>query len=1045
MKFKKFIAAVISVAMIISCVNFTAFAEETSTEVTTAAAVKVNEDGYETLANALEKAKAMTGDVTVEIYDKVTLDQNLNGSYSSIKFVGKTDSAEIYIDLQGYVEANGKNVAFENLTLSKSDAEYIYNAGFMNVAFGVYQASSVSYTDCTFANGAYASKGTNTFTKCTFKRSHDKYSLWAYGDVEVIVDNCTFADYRGIKMYAEGAAKTVDLTVKNTDFSAVTDKPAIVLTYGESVTLEGNTYSSTGVFELDLDGAPNGTPVTSDVAPTCKNDNGACGVLVDGNIYTTVAQAAEVATKGSTVTLLHNSTETVKFAEGVTLDKNGFAAENVTATQTGLSGSGTEAEPYLINNLAELKWFRDQVDLQSSDGTTQFTGKYFKLTNDINLDEDNDGIGENWNPIGSMSGDHGSFKGIFDGDGHTISNLYVETAGNGLGLFARTAGNAVIKNLTINNATLKSTDNSNYLGAVVANSYASTKIENVHVTGKLNIEGQGYLGGISGHGYVVMNNCSVKAEGTIESSFWCVGGILGYGGEGATNITNSSVEGIGKGLLLTSAAGGIGSIIGMAEDNNGTQPISGSNLSAKNVDIKTYVGGYGTAYAEYALGYLYGGNPTSKLTGTLEIEDVTFETSTGNTNPPVSDAVASINSKVYFSLADAVASAENGDTIKLLWAEGREPIAMNGAVYGKSITITGDATVDWSKDFLFVGRGGEGNGTVTFDNANLKSASNSSSYGIHVSGREKNTTNKYDGTLIIKNSTIELDYLINKGTMTLDNSTLTVKNGFSIGGRPASETESGEDATATIELENSSKVVVNNHNGMGLGYEAIGIMNIDKTSEFECTQKFLITKKGTMNVNGGNVNVEGELEVAGTLKSNGNVFGTISAADGAVIDITGGTYTQDVSEYVADGYTSTLNADGTYSVARTSIFGVALYVPDMTPVVQGTYRVGIFAGIDSLMYKEVGFRVYHNNRLIGEGSTTSVYKSLTAGGMTAKALDYNVYRFFGIPVDFHTGYDNLSGITFQPYAIDLTGKTIVGGKYRIEDIYTKTPKAQEVS
>lgn len=356
---------------------------------------------------------------------------------------------------------------------------------------------------------------------------------------------------------------------------------------------------------------------------------------------------------------------------------------------TSLQGEGTENSPYLISNLAELKWFRDQVDLQSSDGTTQFTGKYFKLTNDINLDEDNDGIVENWNPIGSMSGDHGSFKGIFDGDGHTISNLYVETAGNGLGLFARTAGNAVIKNLTINNATLKSTNNSNYLGAVVANSCASTKIENVHVTGKLNIEGRGYLGGISGHGYVVMNNCSVKAEGTIISSFWCVGGILGYGGEGATNITNSSVEGIGKGLLLTSAAGGIGSIIGMAEDNNGTQPISGSNLSAKNVDIKTYAGGYDTSYAEYALGYLYGGNPTSKLTGTLEIEDVTFETSTGNTNPPVSDAVASINSKVYFSLADALAAANDGDTITVITNITDEAIEID-----KNLTITGNVTAN---------------------------------------------------------------------------------------------------------------------------------------------------------------------------------------------------------------------------------------------------------------------------------------------------------------------------------------------------------------
>jgi len=218
----------------------------------------------------------------------------------------------------------------------------------------------------------------------------------------------------------------------------------------------------------------------------------------------------------------------------------------------------------------------------------------------------------------------------------------------------------------------------------------------------------------------------------------------------------------------------------------------------------------------------------------------------------------------YATLADAIAAAKDSDTITLIWAEGDAPIAMNGSVFGKTVTITGTATVDWSKGFLFVGRGGEGNGTVIFDNAKLTSASNSASYGIHVSGREKNTNNKYDGTLIIKNSTIELDYLINKGVMTLDNSNLTVKNGFAIGGRPASETESGADATATLNLTNGSKVVVNNHNGMGLGYEAIGVMNIDATSAFETTQSFLVTAKGTMNI-------AGTAKVEGTLTNNGSI------------------------------------------------------------------------------------------------------------------------------------------------------------------------------
>lgn len=325
-----------------------------------------------------------------------------------------------------------------------------------------------------------------------------------------------------------------------------------------------------------------------------------------------------------------------------------------------LSGAGTETSPYLINNLEDLKKFRDYVDTLSTDGVSQYAGKYIKLTADIDLSSI-----DNWNPIGTMSGDHGSFKGVFDGDGHKIKNLKVQGSENGLGFFARTAGNAEIKNLYFENATVKSVnDADSYVGIVVANSYASTKITNVHVTGTIDVSGRGYIGGISGHGYVVMDNCSVKAEGTISSTFWCAGGILGYGGEGATNIMNSSVEGTGAGLTIRSAAGGLGAIVGMAEDNDGTQPISGSNLSAKNVKIQTYVGAYGTSYAEYALGYIYGGNPTSKLTGNITFENITFDAQ-GNTNPKIVDIHAKVGNS-YYNIDNAIAAANNGETVKLL-------------------------------------------------------------------------------------------------------------------------------------------------------------------------------------------------------------------------------------------------------------------------------------------------------------------------------------------------------------------------------------------
>lgn len=215
-------------------------------------------------------------------------------------------------------------------------------------------------------------------------------------------------------------------------------------------------------------------------------------------------------------------------------------------------------------------------------------------------------------------------------------------------------------------------------------------------------------------------------------------------------------------------------------------------------------------------------------------------------------SVAKIGNTTYSSLAEALNAAQDGETIELI--SGNTPISAAGAVYGKTVTITGNAVFDWSKGWLFAGRGGEGNGTLIFDNANITSASDSSSFGIHVSGREKETEDKYDGTLIIKDSTIELDYLINRNSIDVDNSTFTVKNGFGIAGRPASETESGADATATINITNNSYVKVLNHNGMGVGVtsatpEGKGVLNLTD-STFECASFNIDADLGDFNVYG---------------------------------------------------------------------------------------------------------------------------------------------------------------------------------------------------
>ena len=312
--------------------------------------------------------------------------------------------------------------------------------------------------------------------------------------------------------------------------------------------------------------------------------------------------------------------------------------------------------------------------------------------------------------------------------------------------------------------------------------------------------------------------------------------------------------------------------------------INGDITIATEATDKVEVSGGTFKDADAIKDYLPGGSAL------LQKPDGTYEIVAG---------LLKIGNEYYPTLDAAFKAAKNGDTIELINQEG-SVIAMNGSLYGKSVTITGTAKVDWSKGFLFVGRGGEGNATLTFDNANLTSTSNSASYGIHVSGREKGTADKYDGTLVVKNSTIGLDYLINKGAMTLDNSSLTVKNGFDLNGRPASETENGEDANATLALTNNSKLVVNNHNGMGIGREGKGELTVDASSTFEHTQDFLVCAKGTMDVKGTLVS-NGK-----KLTNNGEVKFTATKLTAATIEGSGTTrFYNDVNFYGANSITTT--------------------------------------------------------------------------------------------------------------------------------------------
>ncbi len=666
---------------------------------------------------------------------------------------------------------------------------------------------------------------------------------------------CTFdGDVNGIEIWIKGnySAKLdlVDCDVKGGVYAhdEFSSNPGIQNKGTLSLTADASTTgASADDITLTIARAENVEGVLEAVMNNAK-------AKVGDTYYATFAAAIDAAKSGDTVTLLEDVKLTGKFTvdKEITIDGNGYS---IIADTNG---------NWVKNPSALIKQYNHLLGVNSNNVTLK----------NIVLNNNNNAAGINLYCAQNVVFDNVSIinatKGVaaltVNGSTLTIKNAF-KALGNAIAIDISN-GSGVTSDLgvTVEDGTVFDLDDKTV-------KFASNAT--VNMSGAVTADGKPY--------FAAMDNAYLYTENQINSR--------------TTDFSN--------GLTLLSDVE-----LSKAITVKGTFDINGNTLTFPE-NMKLNVASNLTVVT--AGGTINGRFNITSATATITAEEG-LDVSTDIANSAVvyangvysvAPAIAKIGEKLYGTLADALTDAQNNDKVELIWNEGDAPIAMNGYVSGKTVTITGTAEVDWEKGFLFVGRTNDGteasDAKLIFENATLTTTAGGD-HGIHVSGAEKGSATKANGTVEIKNSQINLTYLINKGAMILDNSTLTVKSGFSVGGRPASETESGADATATLDLTNNSKVVVNNHNGMGLGYEAIGIMNIDESSAFECTQNFLITEKGTMNVNGGNVDVEGNLEVKGTLKSSGDIYGTITkAADDAVIEIYAGVYSDDPTDYVVNG------------------------------------------------------------------------------------------------------------------------------------------------
>ncbi len=270
---------------------------------------------------------------------------------------------------------------------------------------------------------------------------------------------------------------------------------------------------------------------------------------------------------------------------------------------TGMTGKGTETEPFELKTAEHLAWFRDFVN----EGNMKACAKIADDVKEIDMstvchkaDTEKQVTELSWIPIGTSYTNR--YQGTFDGNGKTISNLYIINAAAGYVGFFGYAEKGSIKNITFDNAKVKSTVDDHWTG-ILAGFEELCVIENIKTLANCSVEGKNGVGGIAGMASGDIGNCENHAMVNGANS---VGGIVGGYREfgksiiscanyGVVTGTGNSVGGIagnfGSGTIQNCANYGditgadiVGNLIGFGSICNLNNVLGTGNVTATSVD-----------------------------------------------------------------------------------------------------------------------------------------------------------------------------------------------------------------------------------------------------------------------------------------------------------------------------------------------------------------------------------------------------------------------------------------------------------------------------
>ena len=259
----------------------------------------------------------------------------------------------------------------------------------------------------------------------------------------------------------------------------------------------------------------------------------------------------------------------------------------------GMTGKGTEAEPFVLKTADHLAWFRDYVNEGHPSACAKIADDVKEIDMSTVCHKADAQVAElSWTPIGNSDN---KYQGTFDGNRKTISNLYINATSDHAGFFGYADEEGSIKNITFDNAKVNSTGN--YTG-ILAGYEEFCIIENIKTLANCSVVGKKAVGGIAGRANGDISNCENHA---IVNGRISVGGVVGSHSQVNNSITSCANYGV-----VTGTENSVGGIAGYFS--------SGTIQNSAN---------YGDVTGTYFVGNLIGNADYCELNNVLGTGNVT--------------------------------------------------------------------------------------------------------------------------------------------------------------------------------------------------------------------------------------------------------------------------------------------------------------------------------------------------------------------------------------------------------------------------------------